>query len=95
MNLATGVFTAPKSGLYLFIVSGIYQIGTTHVYIYSNDVQFGASYGRDETDTYSIQSTLNLKTGDRIALKLATGAIFENAEHFTHFTGILLEEYLL
>ena len=96
MSLATGVFTAPKSGLYLFIVSGIAAIENTHVYIFLNDVQFGASYGRYETYTYSLQSTLILQTGDRIALKLATGAIFESSgEFFTHFTGILLEEYLL
>ena len=94
MNLATGVFTAPKSGIYLFSLSGINESEATRVYIYLNGVRFGASYGRVQHDTYSLHSTLNLKIGDQITIMLGTGAIYDNMI-YTHFVGVLLEEDLI
>ena len=93
MNLATGVFIAPRPGRYFFSFSGLSKIENTPVYIYLNGVRFGASYGVFSTETYSLQSTLSLQMGDQITLMLAVRATYENAQLlFTHFTGILLEE---
>ena len=56
---------------------------------YADEVGTAAQY-----ETFSWQSTLNLKGGDQIWLeidRMSTGA-YLNGYYYTHFSGYLLEE---
>ena len=95
MNLATGVFTAPRPGRYLFILSGIVNAATTHVDIHLNGVMMGSSYGTATYETYSLDSIVDLKVGDIVTLILRDGSVHDSGQQFTHFVGVLLEEDLI
>ena len=93
MNLATGTFTAPSPGRYFFSLSGIANLNMTRVQLQLNDVTIGTAWGEMASNTFSLQSTLSLKKGDRITLVLANGGVSDTASsQQTHFTGMLIEE---
>ncbi len=69
--------------------------------MYHNGNRIGSAWAdasptNGEFETYSLQSTLNLLTGDQIWMqitRLDTGVtLFDNFNCHTHFTGLLLEE---
>ena len=43
-------------------------------------------------ETAALHSTLKLDMGDQISLVIVGGAVFDDASHYTHFSGFLLEE---
>ena len=47
----------------------------------------------------TLQSTLNLKSGDQVWVAIywqSPGAnLYDNSDHFTHFTGFMLEEEIV
>jgi hypothetical protein len=50
-----------------------------------------------DSETFSIQSTLDLKAGDKISFHIDTlsspvATLYDDPRHYTHFIGILLEE---
>jgi len=53
----------------------------------------------DPSRTFMTSSPLNanlkLKVGDEITLVLTAGALHDDANYYTHFTGNLIEEYLI
>ena len=103
MNATSGIFTAPKPGIYFFSFSGIgSQKSATLPQLYLNGNLIGSGLADDQADdypTFTIQSTLQLNAGDQVSLKLRSdksGYLFDDylGGHYTHFTGWLLQEDL-
>ncbi len=102
MNLSSGIFTAPRTGKYFFSFSGIKKsLSTNSNYIKLALLLNGGwvgkalSYNNDNYETYSLQAALNLQAGDQIWVIIddMTGAfLYDDGQHFTHFTGWLLQE---
>jgi hypothetical protein len=108
MDLTTGKFTAPQPGIYFFTFTGHASFpgasAKVHLAIelYLNGNYIGLAYV-DEANTVAnqvspltVQSTVNLKSGDQIWVairEMTSGVILiDNSNHWTHFTGFMLEE---
>ena len=101
MNAKSGIFTAPRTGIYFFSFSGKgSESSYIHPQLYLNDNLIGSGDGSTSDHmipTFSLQSTLQLNAGDLVSLKLrsdGTGYLFDDGQHYTHFTGWLLQEDL-
>ena len=100
MNLTSGKFTAPRDGIYSFSFNGLawFPASSTtvflRVYMYLNGIGIARGYADEvgtaaQYETFSWQSTLNLKAGDQIWIEInsmATGA-YLNGYCYTHFSG--------
>jgi hypothetical protein len=100
---SNGVFVAPKSGKYFFSFSAI----SNHNTVGRVDLQMKTStsdwfkiaqaFGIPTFQTLTLQSTLQLTSGDQMRLVLREGAIFDSNDlqlygPHTHFVGWLIEE---
>ena len=105
MNLTSGIFTAPRTGTYFFSLAGIsyYYLSSSQsigVSLLLNGNNIGRGYTSGDIVTghqgFSIESTLNLKTGDKVWIQItgiSAGMTFhDNSGHYTHFNGRLLQE---
>lgn len=107
MNIKTGIFTAPKSGIYFFLFSGLKEInsngGRLEIRLQING-SFNVAlawFSGATTSTSGINfggglhSTLHLNAGDTVALVLKLGVLYDNPwDYYSHFSGWLLEEDL-
>lgn len=106
MNLTSGIFTASRKGLYSFTFTGVVQSTTSSyfsltIHLMWNNSIIGTglvkNYG-DGFGTLSIESTINLKMNDKVWVQItgkSNSYLFDdNTNHYTHFTGQLLQEDL-
>jgi hypothetical protein len=109
-NGATGIFTAPANGKYFFSFVGLAYLPTNSapshylgISLYVNSGEIGKAFTEEAVNnsvrdrvTLTLQSTLYLKKGDQICLKIrlqTTGTLLtDDGNHFSHFNGFLLEE---
>ena len=104
MEMATGIFTAPKPGRYFFSLSGIGQFTSnsyTKCWVELNKNAENNNIGTAFCDgqrtwanekhcTYTLQATINLQAGDKIfATSWGKGCRMGS---YTHFNGMLIEE---
>ncbi len=111
MNLTSGKFTAPRPGIYFFSFTGVASFPSSTsrvglgVSLYLNGGRIGLGYveeantAANQFSPLTLQSTLNLKKGDQVWITInwqTTGAyLYDNGNHFTHFTGWMLEEEIV
>jgi len=98
MNITSGIFTAPKSGIYFFSFNGLKDspTNTLTVRLYHNSKIITRAYGTNVAGhfTATLSSTLSLKSGDQIRLLLVEGKLYDENSLYTNFNGMLLQEEL-
>ena len=97
MDMASGVFTAPVSGRYQFnfVALNEDEASTVNVLLRLNEGTIAQGHGHLYHDTVAMTATVSLQKNDRIDTYLVRGLLFDNGDHYTQFTGILLEEDLV
>jgi hypothetical protein len=107
MDLTSGIFTAPRPGIYFFSFAGTARLlssASLNSFLSLNSNPIGASFvsqNNDPVDQYNpvtLQSTLNLKKGDQVWVEIwytGSSSLHDDSSHHTHFTGFMLGEEIV
>jgi hypothetical protein len=107
MNLTSGIFSAPRPGIYFFSFAGLAHISSSspfysNLYLNGNLIRRNYAFvgeNKNPVDQYSpltFQWTLNLKKGDQVWVGISySGTLSSLFESYTHFTGFMLEEEIV
>jgi hypothetical protein len=93
MNITSGNFTAPITGLYYFGWTGLAQNkGPTVVSLVQNGYLILASaYGQNINFGLNINSIVSLRKGDQImAVMTAGNVLYDDKSRYTNFIGMFL-----
>jgi len=100
MDLVSGVFTVPVRGIYHFEFTAVKDYSTKFlmVHLQVNGVQVGIANSQHTNtgvfDTISFGTSLRLNFGDKVNLfNWRAGVMFDDAQHHTHFSGWLMEDW--
>ncbi len=98
LNGATGIFTAPKTGVYRFWFNSVKTSteAPLHIDLRVNGANVANAYGYHIWSPASFHSVVKLKTGDEVYLFLfGDGEIYDDSTPDTHFSGWLVDEELI
>ena len=99
MDLQSGIFKVPVTGIYHFEFSGVKEYGASHLYVHLQvdgvNIGWGFTKGGDPYDTISLSASLRLKRGSKVNLFTEGSVLVDDPDNrSTHFTGWLVEEDL-
>ena len=103
MNLVSGIFTAPVTGVYNFQFTGVKAGSSDYldIFLQVNGENVGFAYTDDPSHTksasvISLTASLRLRVNDKVNLyKRNVGILYDSNLHHTHFTGWLVDEELI